>query len=205
MRRSKIITYVATALLVVALISTLFLENKIANQMTTIITVITALIGAIALFFQFKRDKDINQASFIVEYEKYFHETTGNDVVMSKLEKYRKGNTNAFTEEDYDGIVNYLVWCEGLSVLVQKGVLDFHTIDNLLSYKFFLITNCKYIQDLELIKEAEFYKGVYCLHKEWTKFKRKTHQSILCEETSLEKVENYQKYAHKGSIFNSDY
>lgn len=61
----------------------------------------------------------------------------------------------------------------------------------------FLITNNEYIQKLELVPEAEFYKGVYILHKIWTKYKRKTNQIILEDNTSLEKVENYDKYSEQ--------
>ena len=169
--------------------------------MVTIITVVTALIGAIALFFQFKRDKDINQATFIFEYGKYFNELPGVPEFLSKLEAYRKGDKKALTDDSYDGMVNYLQWCESLSILIQKGVMDFETVDNLYSYNFFLIANNEYVQNKELVPEAEYYKGVYYLHKLWTNFKRKTKQQIMMEETSLEKVSCYDEIIKKGDLF----
>lgn len=195
MKKNRIITIVSCLLLVVALFCTLFFDDSIGGRISEIITIATALIGAIALFFQFKRDKDINQASFVVEFGKSFEEKEGCREIMQKLEDYRKGNTDVFTDKDYSYIVSYLQWCETLSILVQTNVLNLKTIDNLYSYWFFLITNNPYIQKLELIPEAEFYKGTYILHKIWTKYKRKTNQTILEEETSLEKVEKYDQYS----------
>ena len=197
MKRNRIITIVSCLLLIVALFCTLFFDDSIGGRISEVITIATALIGAIALFFQFKRDKDINQASFVVKNEKSFEEKEGCRDIMQKLERYRKGETNDFTKNDYTYIVSYLQWCETLSILVQKNVLNLKTIDNLYSYWFFLITNNEYIQKLELVPEAEFYKGVYILHKIWTKYKRKTNQIILEDNTSLEKVENYDKYSEQ--------
>ena len=181
MKRNRIITIVSCLLLIVALFCTLFFDDSIGGRISEVITIATALIGAIALFFQFKRDKDINQASFVVEFGKSFEEKEGCRDIMQKLERYRKGETNVFTKNDYTYIVSYLQWCETLSILVQKNVLNLKTIDNLYSYWFFLITNNEYIQKLELVPEAEFYKVVYILHKIWTKYKRKTNQITLAE------------------------
>jgi len=202
MRKKKIALYLAISILVLSLISTLFLNEGLAGQVTTVITVITALIGAIALFIQFKRDKDVNQANFIMEYDKFFHETTGDDEVMAALEEYQAGNKKALTKEMKLGIINYLVWCESLSVLIQREVMDFDTIDNIYSYRFFVIVNNKWIQKNELVPCAEYYKGVYYLHYAWTKYKKKTHQPILNEEASLANVENYMEYVKKGNMYN---
>lgn len=202
MRRKKLVLYIAIFVLVMALVSTLFLDNELANQVTTVITVITALIGAIALFFQFKRDKDINQATFIIEYDKFFHETTGDDEVMEALEKYNKGDKNALSMDLYLGVINYLVWCESLSILIQRNVVDFDTIDNLFSYRFFIIVNNPWIQENELVSAREYYKGVYYLHYAWTQYKKKTHQPILYEETCLSKTEDYMNFVKKGNMYN---
>lgn len=195
MKKSRLITIVSCSLLVIALFCTLFFDDNWGSRVSEIITIVTALIGAVALFFQFKRDKDVNQASFVVEFGKTFEEKEGCREIMQKLESYRKGNTNVFIDKDYDAIVSYLQWCETLAVLVQNNVLNLKVIDNLFSYRFFLITNNSYIQKLELVPEAEFYKGVYTLHKLWTKYKKKNNRTILQEETSLEKVEHYNTYS----------
>ena len=88
--------------------------------------------------------------------------------------------------------------------MVQKNIVDIPTIDNLFSYTFFLITNNKYIQEKELIPQAEFYKGIYYLHKVWTEQKNKTNQPIVNEKESLNKVINYGMYTKKGDIYNTN-
>ena len=101
MKKTKKFIYIGIFLITMALISTLYFEEEISQKITTIITVITALIGAAALFIQYKRDKEINQASFIVEYAKYFHSLPNVDELSILLEKYRLKQEATIKEEHY--------------------------------------------------------------------------------------------------------
>ena len=199
--KKNLFYYSIIFIIIMLLTSTLFIDDNIASSVTTVITVSTAIIGAAALFIQYKRDKDVNQASFIVEYAKFFYSLSGTESTMSLLDEYRLGNKKNIEKIEYNGIINYLFWCEELASLVQKNIVDLETIDNLFSYTFFLITNNKYIQEKELIPQAEFYKGIFYLHKIWTTYKNNTNQPILNNEENLNKVNIYNRYANKGNIF----
>lgn len=195
--------YYAYAFIIIILLSlTLFLDSSLGSRIVAVVTVSSAVLGAVSIFVQYKRDKNVNQASFILEYAKYFYSLNKTEETMLLLDRYRIGEKSVVDKIDYTGIVNYLFWCEELSTLYQKNVVDLETIDNLFSYMFFIITNNKYVQDTELVPQAEFYKGTFYLHKEWTTYKRKTNQPIINEEESLEKVKDYLDYCKKGDLFN---
>ena len=72
-RKNIIITIVAVALILIGLLGGFFLNEDIADRFVTIITTGTAIVGAIALFYQFKRDKNLHEASFPVEYSNQFY------------------------------------------------------------------------------------------------------------------------------------
>ena len=190
--------YSIILIIILLLVSTLLLEEKIASRITTIITVSTATIGAVALFIQYKRDRDVNQASFVLEYARYLYSLNGVEDLVMQLDEYRLGNKDVAKDISYQAVVNYLLWCEELAVLVKKNVLDIETIDNIFAYFFFLITNNKYIQEREFISQAEFYKGTYYLHKIWTEYKIKTGQKIINPEESLSLVKGYEENVKKG-------
>lgn len=189
-------------LIIVFLFLTLLLNQALGSRIITIITVSTAILGAVSVLIQYIRDKNVSQATFILEYAKYFSSLNKTEETQLILDKYRLGDKKAVKKLDYNGIVNYLFWCEELSTLYQKGVIDIETIDNIFSYSFFLITNNKYVQEKELVPQAEFYKGIYYLHKEWTYYKRITKQPIINEDESLERVEDYLLMAQKGDLTN---
>lgn len=197
--------YLCGFLIIILLGLSLFLDNTISSRVITVITVSTAVLGAISVLVQYRRDKEVNQATFILEYAKYFHSLNKVEDVMAILDDYRMGNKNNLEKIDYRGLVNYLVWCEELATLYQKRVIDIETVDNIFSYTFFLVTNNKYVQERELCPQAEFYKGIYFLHKKWTEFKKATKQPIINEEESLNKVKDYLLYTKKGDQNNKRY
>ena len=191
--------YSVILIIILLLVSTLLLESEVASRITTIITVSTATIGAVALFVQYKRDRDVNQANFILEYAKYLYSLNGVEELIMQLDEYRLGNKDVTKDISYQAVINYLLWCEELAVLIKKNVVDIETIDNIFAYFFFLITNNKYIQERELISQAEFYKGTYHLHKIWTEYKIRTGQKIINPDESLSLVKEYEEHVKKGS------
>lgn len=194
----------ATILMIFALL--LFLFGCMIFPMSdvaTIITTVTAIIGAFAIWFQMKRERDINEAEFIMNYNISFIENPEYVELEQKLEKYRKviesgGNMEdaeeIMTEENQQTVVNYLVYHEALAVFVKKRVLSIDSIDDLFAYRFFLIMNNPEIQRKELCPEAQYYHGCYWLHKKWTEYRKKKGLYILLEGTSLEKTDEYSRF-----------
>ena len=160
--KNRIITYISIFLIIVALIGSLFFDSDTGSRIATIITTITAIIGAIALFIQFQRDKDLNQATFLIEYSKQFYDTYNCADILNELETYRKTpNYEIDVKKYYKEIVGYLEWLESLASLVNNGTLSIDKIDNVLSYRFFIIVNNKQIQAYEIIPCKDFYRGIY--------------------------------------------
>lgn len=185
--------YIIVVIISLILLSTLSLDSVLGSRVANIVTIITALIGAGALFIQFQRDKKINEASFIINLSHNFYLTEGPKQILDKLEMYRKGNKNIFSEKDYSAIVTYLEWLEELAVIVNQELVDFKFVDDFFSYRFFLITNNEYVQAMELISEYENYRGIYKLHKNWSQYKKSQGLPILQDETDLSKTKNYNK------------
>lgn len=193
MKKKNYVFYIFIIVICLILLSTLSLDSALGGRIANIVTIITAIIGAGALFIQFQRDKKINEASFILNLSHHFYLLNGPKETLDKLDEYIKGNKEVFTESDYSGIVAYLEWLEELAAIVNQNLIDFSFIDDFLSYRFFLITNNKYIQEIELIPEYENYRGIYKLHKSWSQYKKNRGLLILQEETSLSKTKNYNR------------
>lgn len=191
MKKNKTLTYLGTFLLVLGLFSTLFLDEYWGGRVSEVVTISTAIIGAVALFIQFKRDKEINQASFVLEFWKSFSSDQKLQTIMLKCDEMRLTGKNTFTKEDYFDIVSYAQWLETLSSLVNRKIFTFDAIDDMYNYLFFIFVNNKYIQETELVPSQKFYKGIYKTYREWTKYLVKQNKEILCEKTALDKVKNF--------------
>lgn len=172
------------------------------SDVATVITTITAIIGAFAIWFQMKRERDINEAEFILNYNTSFIENGEFELLEQKLEKYRKyieeGSNkesipNIIDDESRQIVINYLVYHEALAVFVKKGALSIESIDDLFAYRFFLIMNNLEVQREELCPESIYYQGCFWLYKKWSEYRKKKNLYILLEETALEKTDVYKK------------
>ena len=185
MRKAKTITIVSCILLCIGLLSTLLFEDEIASRIAEVMTLITTVVGAIALYLQFKRDKEINKASFLLEFWKSFSESPSLQSVMQKCDKQLNNQPVEWTEEDYDSIVLYGQWLEALSSVINKDILTFEFINNMYNYCFFVFVN-KYIQEKELLPNKPYYQGIITAYRAWLKYLRKHKLHIMLEENSLD-------------------
>lgn len=177
------------ALSILTVIGNIYGGNAFIESFVSIVTVYTAIIGAVALFYQFKRDKDLNEASFLVSYSEQFYAVYELENIMNELEKCRVNPEYKIDiEQHYTKIVGYLEWLETLSSLINSEVLQIERIDNVMSYRYFLIVNNKQIQDCELIPNRDFYRGIFEIYPLWSSYKKRKNLPIPLEENALNKA-----------------
>lgn len=140
---------------------------------SSIIVAIVEIGGLIAIWYQLKKQKDVEVANFLLEFEKSFIE---HKPIFRKIEESREENT--LTNEDISGIVRYLTFYESLYYFIQKGVLSIEMVDDLFGYRFFLAMHCEFIQEHNLKPYHEYYQNVFNLYNKWYKF-REDHGFII--------------------------
>ena len=193
MAKNKSLTILSVFLLIFGLFSTLFLDDVWGSRVSELITLSTAIIGAVALFFQFKRDKEINQANFVVQFWNSFSSNENLQKIMLKCDHMRLTGENTFKKEDYFYIVSYAQWLETLSSLINRNLFKFQVIDDMYNYLFFVFVNNKYVQEVELAPAQEFYKGIYKAYNNWVKYLKKNNREVLCGDTPLSAIQNYDR------------
>lgn len=198
-KKSLYITLTAILVILLALMGSLFLSEGVAERVMSVVTATTAVIGLVALFYQFKRDKNLHEANFLVEYSNQFYSIYNCADLMNELEMCRVDPSYKLdVDRYYKDIVGYLEWLETLASLVNAGILQISKIDNVLSYKYFLIVNNKQVQEGELTRNREFYRSIYDLYPAWVKYKRKKNLPIIFEENDLSRTVGYQDILSKN-------
>ena len=198
MRKNKIITIISVLLLIASLVGSLFLNEAIGARVANVITVITAIIGAIALFIQFKQDKTLNRAAFLLEYNKNFYSEYNLGPLFAELEKCSKDKNYVLDTKKWGkDIISYLEWCEIFASMIERDAVDLYMFDNIMAYRFFLVTNNKYVQQAELVPDKRYYRGCYYLYDMWFKYEKKRGIDIPMEETALCFTEGYSEFVAK--------
>lgn len=197
---------VFAASLVAAVLSSILLRLVMFSdeQSSVIAEMVSGIIAAIAaglVLFELKaaekeriRQNDIEEASFILQYNQTFIQDPNMAEVESLLEQ------NAFyglespiiTKENRQKFVNYLVYLEGLAPIIMSGILKFEHIDNLMAYRFFLAVNNPELQREEILPFASYYQGCFRLYSLWADYRAEHRLDIPLKDTSLDKTEIFE-------------
>ncbi len=191
--------YISLITLCVALLISMFfvyLFTNVSNVFADIVTLLATVIGAFASVVEYKKNSAIDLCNEIVTAYAQFIDVPTNKLIQYKLECIKRRNVNLFTKDDITSIRNYLCYFNGIALDLLNNNVKISNINTLLGYRFFLIMNCPYIQDLEIIPNAQAYIPCIKLHNKWRIWSLKHGFKRSGDATSLEKrFKDYYKYA----------
>lgn len=127
---------------------------------------ITAIIGAVSVWFQMKRSKDMAEGEFILSLNTSFNENPDIRMLYSKL-----CQGVPLVEDDRVAIVDYLTFFETMLLLLRRNVLDMKLMDDLFRYRFTIAVTNADVQQMELIPDAKYYRNIYTLDYLWDKYR----------------------------------
>lgn len=151
---------------------------------TEFFATVGVIITAVAFWLEYHENKVLNEAQFAIDLNEQFIGNEKMSNVEWELEKfYTKYKNKELTEQDKEefekkfsidckerqALVNYLVHLEGIAALVKNKVLRIETIDDLMSYRYFIAMNNPVVQELELLEYLDFYKGCFDIYDTWVK------------------------------------
>jgi len=182
----------------------IYLPNTWGNRIEKVLDLlakIAATGGLIGVFYQFKRDKDLVEADFVVRLNRSFITNEKISYIYEKLENSKNNyqQENPFGESDIIDMANYLSFFEPLWQLIDCELMDISMID-LLAYRFFLATNNCFMQEQLLCKpgKEEAWQNIYLLHREWRTYRHQNDLPIWQEEHELSKVPAYSRITNLG-------
>ena len=76
--------------------------------------------------------------------------------------------------------------------MLENHGLDASEINSFFGFRFFVVVNNPYIQDVLLIKDAVYFKNIYRLHDKLIKYRKFKFLDVIYGNYSLEK--RYQNY-----------
>ena len=200
MRYASKVSFISIILISIGII-TLSVFDVINDTFVSIITILTAIVGAFGIWLELNKEQEINQASFILQIHGDFYALGGKGTMYAAdLEKMLDEDFSgkkklSLKESDSEMVIQYLVWVKTLSSLINRRMIKISAVDDLFGYKFFVAINNPEIQKMELIPYQTAYKGIYKAHKLWSKYRMKHGLEIYNRATDLSFVEGYEDLA----------
>ena len=162
--------------------------DSIGTVIAGITTTITAVISAVAVYYQMKKDAQVTRAEFLLEFSKVFYSYDGAVKLEAKIDKAAEnGKIYEYTSDDYELLNDYMLWLEALSSMVENRTITIDLINDLYNYRFFSVVNNPSVQDKELCVFAQYYSSIFSLHKAWSAYRIKHGEFIINEEYDLSK------------------
>ena len=190
----KSVLIILGVFLIVVISNTEPFKQTVSPYISTLAN-LTAAGGVIALFFQFKREGDLNEADFILRINTEFITNESIVRIYKMLEESKADGQkeNPFTKDDIIDMANYLTYFEPFYSLVRRKIVKIESIDPILSYRFFLAVNNKYMQEMLLCAENKeiAWEATYKLHNHWSKYREKLDREIWESEYCLSKGKYY--------------
>lgn len=191
--------YTVLIVLCIGLIVSMFLVylfTDVSEILASIVALLSTVIGAFASLIEYIHNKAIDLSNDIISIYQTFIDIPDNKLIQYKLEVLKRRNVNLFTEEDKSAIRNYLLYFNGVAEKILSNNISIKSINTILGYRFFLAMNCPYIQDTEIIPNAQMYVLAIQLHNKWRIWAKKNHFERSGDATSLDKrFDDYYKYA----------
>lgn len=180
----------SVVLIIIGIASSLFF-SEYSSTISTIVSTATALIGAIAIFIQFREDKIINKAGFVMEISNSFYKVYACEKLFVALDTLEEKGKYDFNDNKWRiDINNYLTWCKTLASLIEDNVISIKDIDKLFYYRFFILTNNKVIQKKELVAYKQYYTDIFSLHTKWSNYRKSHNLEIPFDDESLDKFKD---------------
>lgn len=197
-----VITILLSTCINFILVQLLHFSSEKASMATNLVEGGIAALAAVFLLFELKQNSmvreqegRIEEANFILEYNKSFI----TDLNMAQVESLLEGQVyygikgNIITDENRQQFINYLVYLESLAPLILNNVMILDHIDDLLAYRYFLAVNNVEIQEDQLLKFAEFYRGCFKVYKQWKEYRIQHGRDIISESANPERLRELDK------------
>ena len=181
----------------IAILSNTEPMKKIVTPYINTLANLAAAGGLIALFFQFKRERDLNEADFILRINNEFMTNESISRIYKILEESKEEgqNKNPFSKDDIIDMANYLTYFEPFFSLIKRKIIKIESIDPILAYRFYLATNNKFMQQMLLSSENKeiAWESTYKLYARWSKYRENLNREIWQSNFSLAKNHCYNK------------
>lgn len=178
--------YLLMLLIILLLIIMIRIVSPImGNEITTILTTATTVIGIFSVFIEMKRSADIAECEFIFNLQKQFDDNPKIQKFYEQLDNDFANGVKINDSIKRTEIVSYLTFFEMMCNLIIKNVISIEDIDDLYAYPFFIAVNNKTIQDIELRKYKSYYQNIYKIYSKWYQYRKLKKNEIPYEKNKL--------------------
>lgn len=159
-------------------------KNYLIDSITDSVTIVTAIVGVIAIWYQLKKDHDVSKAEFVINLNNTFHDNEKIVYIYEKFKSNRDKNSIEVTEEDGRTMGDYIMFFQMVNYLVKENIVNISMIDELFANKFFIFVNNHWVQKYQLVYSM-INMPVLELYETWYNYRLSTKKPIIYKDKQL--------------------
>jgi hypothetical protein len=198
MRKNKY-TFLLIATVMVIVILIYVAKQYLGDTISDIVTISTAIFGAMAIWYQLRKDYQITKAGFIYNLNDTFANNENIAYIYSRLKEYRDLPSVVLTEEDGRKMGDYVMYFEIMGYLLAEDMITMDMMNRIFANKFFIFVNNPYVQAYQM-KYSQINKPILELYCQWYNYRLKKREPELYPVHSLKTYEDYFLTDEKGYL-----
>ncbi len=176
-----------------------FLARNSSQEIQDKITIITAVLGFMAIIYQLRSDHKIKRAEFIYSLNDSFNNDSDICQSYKLLKKYRDEKNTEITLKDCRDMGSYIMFFIIMNYLIESKLVTIRMIDKIFANKFFLLCNNPYVQEYQL-ESVEINYPIMELYEKWYNYRLVYCDGLLYEKHSYSNNQKIFRRETNGTI-----
>jgi hypothetical protein len=153
------------------------------EEIAAVIGLVIAIIGLIYAGIQLSESKKIARGEFILHLDEMFQQHNDMQSLLRPAEKWGgDGNTGPATIKEWEDVEKYMGLFERINILVNYGIIDIETFEELYGYRIINIGKNKIIRKKKLVENASNWQNfIEIYNKTRTIYEKRLSQQIKHE------------------------
>ncbi|SFT31972.1 Protein N-acetyltransferase, RimJ/RimL family [Lachnospiraceae bacterium XBD2001] len=141
-----------------------------------LIQAVVAVLSAAFVVVELRRSANTTHGEFVLSLQEQYETSEGFAELFDTCWKYHEHEISGndlykYLEDHRTVLLNYFTFFESMYLMVTKKSLQMKDLDELFGRRFLSVANNKIVQEVDLIRNHDYYTNIFKLYKKWRKYR----------------------------------
>lgn len=154
------------------------------NSLFSVLEVVVAILGAILVVIELRKSGNAASGEFVLNLQEQFASSEGFAELFDKCWKYHEGKLSddkliEHLQAHREILLNYLTFFESVYLMKKRKTIKMELLDELFGRRFLSVTNNRIVQEVDLVKNHDYYTNIFYLYSDWKKYRLRNGNNEL--------------------------
>ncbi len=156
-----------------------------------LIQAVVAILSAAFVVVELRRSANTTHGEFVLSLQEQYETSEGFAELFNICWKYHEREISGrelykYLEDHRTILLNYFTFFESMYLMVTKKSLQMKDLDELFGRRFLSVANNKIVQEVDLIRNHDYYTNIFKLYKRWRQYRGENGNYFLNDDVGEE-------------------